>query len=458
MRALLAGTFSFGLMSFMASTAANADADRLARDVVRLSDEVVSHGPAYEELRELAALGPRLSGTEGAARGVAWAKAKMEGMGFDRVELQPMMAPHWQRGDHEAATLRAAGSDTALAVAALGGSVATPEGGIEAPVVEVQTLSQLRALGTSVRGKIVFFNRPMRTDIDPFEAYGAAVDQRTRGPALAASLGAKAALVRSLTTLTDDVYPHTGETFFSGSSQLIPAAALSTRSANLLAERLRSEPQAQVRLELSAKRLPDVRSYNVIGEIRGSELPNEVVVVGAHLDSWDLGAGAHDDGAGVVESLAVAHAFKALGMRPKRTVRVVLFMSEESGGIGGEAYAEAASREAVKHVAALESDRGGFAPVGFSVAGDLAAIAAFRPYLAPLGAGQIVRGGAGTDVEPLGALGAITMDFLPVPTHYFDFHHAASDQLDAVSPTDLRQSAAAITAMVYLLSEALPSP
>ncbi len=436
--------------------AAGAD-DPVAEVTRRIAAEVTANGKAYADLRELTAIGPRLSGSEGAAKAVAWAKRKMESYGFDRVVLQSAMVPQWTRGEVERATVTSTPRPVALQVTALGNSVGTPREGVEAGVVEVQGLDQVKNLGAALRGKIVFYNRPMDpARKDTFKAYGQAADQRIAGASAAAKQGAVAVLVRSLTTLPDDENPHTGMLLYEKGVPMIPAAALSTHSANELAALLKADPRLRVNLKLSAAQHPLVRSYNVIGELTGRELPREYVVVGGHLDAWDLATGAHDDGAGVVQSIEVVRALKALGLRPRRTVRVVLFMAEEFGSFGAKEYASQAKAKGEKHVAAIESDRGGFAPVGFEVEGSDRAVAAVKrwaPYLAPVHAGSIEKGGSGADVAPLAALGAVPMGYLPESAHYFDFHHSARDRIEAVDAGELHAGAAAMAVLTYLLAE-----
>jgi hypothetical protein len=448
--------YGFFLLS-ISSQRALGDDDLLAATTRKIQAEVLTNGRAYSDLKELTALGHRLSGSGGAAKAVEWAKRKMESYGFDRVELQPVLVPHWTRGDIEEATVAASPQPVALQVAALGNSVGTPKEGIEADVVEVQGLDEVQKLGAAVRGKIVFYNRPMDPlRKDTVKAYGSAVDQRVGGAAAAARQGAVAVLVRSLTTLPDDEYPHTGIVIYEKDGTKIPAAALSTRSANTLSMLLKSNPRVTVRLKLSATQHRPVPSFNVIGELKGHDLSQEYVVVGGHLDSWDLGTGAHDDGAGVVQSIEAVRALKALGLRPRRTVRVVLFMAEEFDGAGAVEYARQARAKQEKHVAALESDSGGFAPVGFSVQGKEQALAALRrwaPYLAPLHADSIVQGSSGADVEKLADQDALLLGFVPVSTHYFDFHHSARDRMEAVNRDELHQGAAAIAIMTHLLAE-----
>jgi hypothetical protein len=431
--------------------------DPLVELTHNIAAEITERGKAYADLRELTSIGHRLSGSAGAAKAVEWAKRKIESYGFDRVILQPAMVPHWTRGEIELATVTSGTQSHSLQVTALGNSVGTPQDGIEAGVIEVQGLDEVKNLGLAVRGKIVFYNRPMDpTRKNTFKAYGQAVDQRVDGASAAAKHGAVAVLVRSMTTLPDEEYPHTGVLVYEKDIRMIPAAALSTRSANHLSALLKSNPRLTVRLKLSAAQNPPVSSFNVIGELTGRDLPNEYVVVGGHLDSWDLGTGAHDDGAGVVQSIEAVRTLKTLGLRPRRTVRVVLFMAEELGCFGAKEYARQAKANGEKHLAALESDAGGFAPVGFEMVGSDQALAALKrwvPYLAPLHADAIEKGGSGADVEPLAAQGAVALGFIPDSTHYFDFHHSARDRFDAVDRKDLNAGAAAVAVLTYLLAE-----
>jgi hypothetical protein len=441
----------------MAVTRAHGSAsDPLEEATGKLAAEITEHGKAYSDLKELTAIGHRLSGSEGAAKAIEWAKRKMESYGFDRVTLQPAMVPHWTRGSIEQATVTSPPLPISLKVAALGNSVGTPKEGIEAPVVEVQGLDEVKMLGAAVRGKIVFYNRPMDPNRKTTgKAYGQAVDQRTSGASVAAKEGAVGVLVRSVTTFADD-NPHTGMLSYKEDIDKIPAAALSIRSANELSTLLKSNPKLTVNLKLSCAQHPLVSSFNVIGEITGRDLPQEYVVVGGHLDSWDLATGAHDDGAGVAHSIEVGRALKALGLRPRRTVRVVLFMAEEFGSFGAKEYASQAKAKGEKHVAAIESDSGGFAPIGFGVEGNDQAVAAVKRwthYLTPLHADVIEKGFSGADVGLLVPLGCVSLGFTPDTTHYFDFHHSARDRIEAVDPKDLNAGAAAIATLTYLLAE-----
>ena len=437
----------------------------LKKQTERITQEILKNGKAYSDLQELTALGPRLSGSEGAEKAVRWAAAKMKSYQFDRVWLQPTSVPHWERGDQESAEILLPCGNVSLRLAALGNSAGTAPKGITAQVIEVKSLKEVEELGNSLKGKIVFCNRPMNPSLkSTFQAYGEAVDQRAEGPAAAAKFGAAAALVRSMTTLPDDDHPHTGVTLFQNSSRFqsdkaIPAAALSVRSANELSRALKKDPTLKVKLVLSARTLPDVASYNVIGEVKGRQAPenNEIVLVGGHLDSWDLGTGAHDDGTGVVQSIEVLRAMKSLGITPKRTVRVVLFMAEEFGAVGAKEYAKQASLLKETHFAAIESDGGGGAPQGFGGGGKRREVVdqlqVWLPYLQPLQAASITKNGGGADIGPLEESGTFTFGLIPDSTHYFDFHHSALDRIEAVNKSDLHKGAAAMAVFAYLLAE-----
>jgi Zn-dependent M28 family amino/carboxypeptidase len=290
---------------------------------------------------------------------------------------------------------------------------------------------------------------------DTFDAYSGAVDQRVSGASQAARYGAVGVLVRTLTTLPDDNYPHTGVVEYAGDAPQIPAAAISTHDANRLSG-LVSNGGAHVRLELSAQWHDAEPSFNVIAELRGRDLPDQIVDVGGHLDSWDLAPAAHDDGAGATQSIEALRLIKAQGTRPRRTVRAVLFMCEEFGGIGADEYARVAQAQGERHVAAIESDRGGYAPVGFQVEGSADALAQARGWsraLTVAGAGKVDAGFSGTDVEPLQPLGAVGFGYVPDSTHYFDLHHSALDQLAAVDPNELEAGASAMATLAWLAAE-----
>ncbi|MEK9138926.1 MAG: M20/M25/M40 family metallo-hydrolase, partial [Bacteroidota bacterium] len=368
----LSGLFLFIAFPFPSSTAAPPQNtyDSIA---TRLMETGLKDCESYQMLTELVTHAPhRLSGSPGAARAVELTKEMMEKRGFDKVHLEAIKVPHWVRGPVEEAmvTHSASTKSAPLTVCAVGGSVATSEDGIEAEVVEVKSFEQLRGLGQAAKGKIVFFNRPMDpTKLNTFESYGGAVDQRSRGAIEAAKVGGVAVLVRSMTLSLDDV-PHTGQMSYADTVKKIPAAAISTMDAEMLSELLAQEKNVRVKIKLTCQTLPDEPSANVVGEITGSELPNEVIVVGGHLDAWDKGEGAHDDGGGCMQAIEAVNLIKKLGLKPKRTIRAVMFMNEENGNRGGKAYLVAPERKGEIHIAAFESDAGGHAPRGFNVKGD----------------------------------------------------------------------------------------
>lgn len=424
----------------------------------KIYSEALVHGEAFENLRALVTTAPgRLAGSPALDRAVKWGEQTLTALHVDKVYLQDVMVPHWERGAKESVSLLPAagtkGAGVALTAVALGGS---EPGDVTAEVLEVKSLDELDRLGRAkIAGKIVFFNRPMDpTVINPGPAYGGAGDQRNRGPGVAATFGAVGALSRSLTHAHNDI-PHTGATNYVPGQPKIPAAALSTNAADQLSAALAANPRAQVHLKINSKWFDDAPSHNVIGEIRGTELPDQIILVGGHIDSWDIAPGAHDDGAGVVQSIEVLRIFRALGLKPRHTIRCVLFVNEENGTRGANAYAAAAKSSAEKHLFALETDNGGFQPHGFSLGSpqnDAATRAArWLPLFQPYGIFEFRAGNAGTDVEPLLALGAAVGELTPNSQRYFDIHHTTEDSLDKVNPRELHLGAAALASLIWLV-------
>ncbi len=425
----------------------------------------LSSGRAYEMLGELTGtVGARPSGSPQANRAIFWARQKMLDLGFDSVRLEKVMVPHWVRGPIEEAYAEPRGTRgrVPLKICALGGSVATPGGTITADVIQVTSFEEVRALGENGRGKIIFYNRPMdRSLISTFQAYGGAVDQRGGGAIEAAKVGAVGVIVRSMTTRLDDV-PHTGAMHYADSVAKIPAAAVSTVGAELLDSLLTAEGSVRVSMRLSCETLPDVEQANVIGEIRGSEFPEEVVLVGGHLDSWDKGTGAHDDGAGCAQSLEALRLIRAEGLRPKRTIRAVLFINEENGLRGGTDYASR-DRGGERHILAVESDAGGFAPRGFGVSTAPAVlekdslivekIAKWSYLFEPIGADRITAGGGGADISPLTRQGVPSVGLRPEGSRYFDYHHSDSDTFDKVNERELEMGAAALAILCFVIAQ-----
>lgn len=400
--------------------------------------------------------GHRFSGTEGAAKGVEWSRRTMTALGFDSVRLETVMVPRWVRGPVEEVTVRASKGRSAisLSVAALGGSIGTPQEGITAEVLEVKSFDELRALGGKAKGKIIFFNRPMdRGFVNTFRAYGEAVNQRGSGAIEAAKAGGVAALVRSMTTSIND-FPHTGGMGYADSVRKVPAISVSTQDAEMLSALLNREGSVTATIRMSAATLPDVESANVIGELRGSEHPEEIIVIGGHLDSWDKGVGAQDDGAGCVQSIEALRILKALGLKPKRTIRAVMFMNEENGLRGGIAYA-AKKRPGERHLVAIESDMGGFSPRGFGISDSLtyAVISTWAKVFEPIGAERIERGGGGADISPLMRAGIPGIGLLVDTQRYFDLHHTDQDILANVNERELALGSAALAILSYVISE-----
>jgi hypothetical protein len=403
-------------------------------------------------------VGARLSGSANAEKAVQYTKSQLETLGFDRVYLQEVMVPKWVRGEKETAYILDNKTKINIPVCALGSSIATPKGGITAEVIEVNGIKELEALGEKIKGKIVFFNRPMEQEnIETFKSYGSCVDQRFAGAKEASKFGAVATIVRSMNLRLDD-FPHTGNQSYGDipKSQYIPAAAISTNGAELLSKSLKNNPNLKFYLKQSCQQMEDVLSYNVIGEIKGSEHPENIMVVGGHLDSWDLADGSHDDGAGIVQSMEVMNIFKNIGYKPKNTLRVVLFMNEENGGRGGKKYEELAKANNENHIFALESDSGGFSPRGFSFESDdvnfnkiLGWKTLFEPYLIH----SFVRGHSGSDIEPLTSKTLVKAGLKPDSQRYFDYHHAANDKFDAINKREVELGAATMAAMVYLMDQ-----
>lgn len=453
------------LLLLLSLNALQAQSDEDVQQVDVIFDEVLTNSSAYDWLHYLCKkIGPRVSGSAEGMAAVEYSYNMLDTLGLDRVWKQPVTVPHWERGEVERAKIVASKTlgDVELAVCALGFSAPTPQYGITAEVIEVEDMDALENLGSSeVKGKIVFLNEPMDATLtNTFHAYGRAVSQRTSGPRIAAQKGAVATLVRSLTLKEDDV-PHSGVTIFRGTTP-IPAAGLGIQSAERLSALIAREGSVRVNLELQCQRFEDKESYNVIGEIKGSTYPNEIIVVGGHLDSWDIGEGAHDDGTGCVQAMEVLHLFKRLGIRPKRTIRCVLFANEENGMNGAASYAAYAKGQTnEKHIAAIESDAGGHAPRGFAVdaqADDLKRnydqIQEWRSLLAPKGAYYMdTRGGSAADISKLKPYGTLLFGFRPDSQRYFDYHHARTDVFEAVHKRELEMGAASMAALVYLIDQ-----
>ncbi|MEZ7504874.1 M28 family peptidase [Flavobacterium sp. Arc2] len=404
-------------------------------------------------------IGARLSGSVGAEKAVVYTKAEMEKLGFDRVYLQEVMVPKWVRGEKETAYILDKNNKITVPICALGGSISTAKNGLTAEVVEVKSFEELTALGKDkIKGKIVFYNRPMENEqIESFHAYSGAVDQRYVGAQKAAELGAVGTIIRSMNLRLDD-FPHTGAQSYGDlpKSQYIPTAAISTNGAELLSKSLKNNPKLTFYFKQSCQQFDDVLSYNVIGELKGSENPDNIMVVGGHLDSWDLADGSHDDGAGVVQSMEVVNIFKNIGYKPKNTIRVVLFMNEENGLRGGKKYEELAQANNENHIFALESDSGGFSPRGFSLEcneANFQKISNFSKLFKPYLIHSFVEGHSGSDIGPLTSKNIVKAGLKPDSQRYFDYHHAANDKFDAVDKRELELGAATMASLMYLIDQ-----
>ena len=428
----------------------------------KIIDGALKSPSAWETLSYLTdEIGPRLSGSKGAALAVQYTTQRFKEWGID-VANEKVMVPHWVRGE-ERATL-VSHNDQKIMLTALGGSVATPAKGITADVVEVTSYDQLKELGAKVKGKIVYYDNPMDMELvhggRAFEAYRKAVQFRSSGASRAAEFGAVATLIRSVASASLRT-PHTGALRYDAKMPKIPSAALTTEDAMLVHRLLARGDRVRMHLVVTPKTLPDVESANVVAEIRGREHPEEIVVIGGHLDSWDLGTGAIDDGSGVAMVMETMHLLKQLGIQPRRTIRCVLFMNEENGLNGGRAYF--AAHKSDKHVAAIESDAGAAAPTGFTTTLKGDALSSFESRTSFLDRVKAHRFESatetGADTSFLIEAGVVGFGLVPEPLHYFDYHHTPADTLDKIDPNELNADVAAVAALAYELAEgAVPGP
>lgn len=429
--------------------------------IKHIFNSALTKGKSYEWLRDLTQnIGGRLSGSPEAEKAVFWGEKLMKEVGLDSVWLQPVMVPHWVRGEKENAYYTINGTQKNVPICALGFSIATPKNGLTAEVIEVKSLDEAKEMGAKLKDKIVFFNGAFdETLINTFKAYGGCVGQRFSGARVCSEFGAKGVIVRSMTNGIND-YPHTGSMGYGDipKEQYIPAAAISSRAAENLSKDLKSNPNLKFYFKQSCETLPDAPSYNVIGEIKGSEHPEKIVVVGGHLDSWDLGEGAHDDGTGVVQSLEVAYLFKTNNIKPKNTLRIVFFMNEENGTRGAKEYAKVAKQNNEIHVGGLESDAGGHTPRGFSIdanSKNTTLIKSWKKLLAPYGLHDLVKGGSGADISPLKNEEVTLVGYRPDSQRYFDYHHTSTDTFDKVNKRELELGSASMASLVYLMDKYL---
>lgn len=459
-------TFSLLFLSvFMTHSTLNAqnqqNTDEDAFFIRSIFDKALTQGKCYHWIEHLTTkIGGRLAGSPQAAAAVEYTFQMLDTMNLDKVWKQPCTVPHWVRGKKEIVRIsNSVAGSIELNALALGNSVGTPENGISAQVVEVRSLDEVENLGReAIEGKIVFYNRPLDpTQLNTFAAYGGAVDQRGSGASKASQFGAIGVLVRSMTTRLDDI-PHTGGMWYGEGVNPIPAAAISTNDAEMLSGLLKNG-EVSVYMKMNCGMLSPKPSYNVIGEIKGSEFPDEIILVGGHLDSWDVGTGAHDDGAGCVQSMDVLQILKRLNYKPKRTIRCVLFMNEENGLAGAKEYQKVSFENGEFHLAAIESDRGGFTPRGFTMDGHpdifkekAKKVTAWLPLLEPYGL-SFQKGGSGADIGGLKDQKGMLFGFYPDSQRYFDYHHTAIDNFDAVNKRELELGTATMTSLVFLIDK-----
>lgn len=435
--------------------------------ISRLATEILVSGKAYDNLRDLTKkIGPRLTGSPQMVKAEQWGQQVLRSSGAPKVWLQECYVPHWVRGGKDQATAFYAQTGTASAmvnrytkaldVLALGNSLGTGSKMLSADVIEIKSFDDLEAKKDQVKGKIVFYSYKFNPAfVSPFNAYRDAVIYRVTGPSRAAKYGAKAIILRSMTHSTDN-FPHTGSLRYDSAYPMIPALAIGLKDADWMSRQL-TNSKISIELKANGHFLPDTIGHNVIGELTGSQFPDQYITIGGHLDSWDPGEGAQDDGAGIVQTIEILRAFIALGYKPKHSIRFVLFANEENGTRGGDKYAAEAKSKKEKHVFAMESDAGGFTPrgFGFEVSDEqFNKLLKWRPLLEPYGAGQLVRGGDGADIGPLReAFGTPTSGLNPDPQRYFDYHHARSDVFEVVNKRELEMGAVAMAALVYLVDK-----
>jgi hypothetical protein len=449
--------FLLPLLLLFSFTKASAQAD--STFIRNIYNQALENGEAYENLRSLCKdIGNRLTGSAEAEMAVKWGEKLLKSYLFDKVYLQEIQVPHWERGTTEAAWIENEKGDILkLNILALGGSVGT-NGLISGELIEVENVEALKLLTTNeIKGKIVFLSEAFnQKHINTFKAYGGCYPLRGDGANEASILGAKAIVIRSLATPTDN-HPHTGITRFDEGVVKIPAAAMSTQNADEVSKWLK-KGKVTLKMEMDCKIFPDVTSYNVIAEITGKD--SKIITFGGHLDSWDVGEGAHDDGAGVVHSIEALRILKTLNYKPNHTIRCVLFMNEENGNYGGKSYAKLSKEANEVHIAAIESDRGGFLPVGFDVKGtdkQVQFVQQFKNLLYDFELYKFSKGFGGVDIDPLmdEYPDMIQLGMVINSQEYFNYHHSAADVFEAVNKRELELGAAAMATMVYLLDKNL---
>ena len=435
--------------------------------IKQISNEILTNGKAYENLRYLTKkIGARLAGSPGMVKSEQWGLKVMQESGADKAWLQECMVPHWVRGGKDVASafylqaskqgINVSRIQKELDVVALGNSIGTGKNAVSAEVIVVNSFDELERRSAEIKGKIVFYNYKFNDAyVNTFLSYRDAGQYRGQGPSRAARYGAKAVIIRSMSHAADN-NPHTGATRYDSNFAKIPAVAIGLRDADWLSEQVK-KGGVSATIKTNGHFLPDTIGHNVIGELKGTEFPDQIITIGGHLDSWDNCEGAHDDGAGCVQTIEILRAFNAIGYKPKRTIRFVLFANEENGLRGGNKYAEEAKANNEKHILAMESDAGGFTPraLGFSGSEEqFQKFLSWRELIAPYGCSEFVRGGGGADIGPLSrALKTPTASLNPDTQRYFDIHHARSDVFEAVNKRELELGAVNMAALIYLVDK-----
>jgi carboxypeptidase Q len=446
----------FGFFLFLFTGSVRSQSDSVF--IRKIADEIFEHSAAYSNLHTLTkSIGPRLSGSPQTYTSEKWGQEVLKQAGADNVSLQKASIPHWVRGGRDQAELIYGNNRQSLAVIALGNSVSTPPGGVTAPMILIHNWAELEQRKNEIKGKIVFYNHPFDVNfVHTFKAYEEAVPYRGLGASRAAKYGAVGVVVRSMSSSTDN-FPHTGAMRYNDSFPKIPALAVGLRDADKLAAAAANQKNPELFISTNAHALPDTTGYNVIGEWKGTEFPDQYIVVGGHLDSWDPAEGAQDDGAGCVQSIEVLQALKAIGYKPRHSIRVVLFTDEENGGRGADAYSSAARSKKEKHIFALESDAGGFSPREFSFKGNADQMTTIRPLLplfVPYGVSAFTMNGAGADVDPLyDSTGTLAAELIPDSQRYFDYHHAGNDVFENVNKRELELGAINMAILIYLVDK-----
>ena len=445
-----------GIVALSLGISLVASAQEPEKVIRSIFDEALTTNVAWSNLTYLCKnTKGRIDGSPAAAEAVEFTRQALIKAGADTVWLQQVPVPKWERGYEHCRMISALLGSEDLNISALGLSGGTDHSGIIAKVIEVHDFDELTALGRKqVEGRIVFFNRPADSKlINAMAGYGSAVNQRMQGPSEASKLGALGVIMRSATQAMDD-FPHTGTTRFEEGVNKIPAVAVSTVGAEKLSSWLKRDPSLNLHLVSECRNYPDTWSYNVVGELKGTTRAKEIITAGGHLDAWDIGEGAQDDGGGCIQAIEMIRIFKTLGIKPKRTIRAVMFMNEEMTGTGGRTYASEARRKGETHYAAIESDRGVLSPRGFSFDADslrLARLQGLSKYFLPYNIRDFDKGGGGSDIAPLKQIGTLQIGYIPDIQRYFWYHHSANDTLENVNERELQLGSAAIASLIYLI-------